>query len=399
MGGAKSLSISNKQKGRGYSFFLAILPIIMAYRFPFIGMGASTILIAIGLIPATLIIAGRWRYIQYPLVFLLGLFLIYVATKSSGSNVLLPLAILIHITAISTGAVNVSYLRKYIEGISLLAAACVIMQQFIHLITGFHVPLMNSNWLIDNLQEYSANIATGRSNEMMYRPCAFFLEPSHFSQYVIYGLGSCLYYKIPSFKKAILISLGLFATTSGMGFVLTFFIWGWWFLFLKYPQKKRSVSKILGLSVIAYLFYRVLNMIPFFSSIINRFTNDGDGDYNAIDGRLIYWTTLFGDKGVGDLVFGFGEEAMEDVYYTGFMKVLYAYGIIGTTLFYVTLLYLLYKVNTFARLYMIIYIALLFFANLTGFISIIFNIGLIIVFSYISNDTDLQNKYTRVSIV
>ena len=154
-------------------------------------------------------------------------------------------------------------------------------------------------------------------------------------------------------------------------------------LTFKKSEKKQGnlFLKIVLTAMALVLLLFILYSIPFFQQIIGRFVNNDGTSYNAIDGRLFFWTSQFGDKTAGDLVFGFGEVALEeDVYYTGFMKILYAYGIVGMTLYSIFLLYMLFITRGLARTYIIVYIGLLFLANLVGFISIIFNIGIIITF-------------------
>lgn len=375
------ITAASHNKGKWYALFLALLPIISIYRFPLLQMGISTVLIAIGLIPATIVILKNIKNIRYSLVWLLSLYLVYVAIKSDGINILLPLAILIHITAISTGAANGALLRKLVESITGIAALCVILQQLSHLLVGVHISMINVNWVLEAIyDDYADSIVKGTGLESIYRPSAFFLEPAAFAQYGIYGLGSMLFREKPHLKMAILASIGIFATTSGMGFVLTFFMWGWWIVAYRMKtSKSRLLPTIIGWSIGAVVLFFVLMQIPFFQNIVARFTNDGSSDYNAIDGRLFFWASVFGDKSLGDLVWGFGEAALEKgYYYTGFMKILYAYGIIGCGFFYFFWLYLLLKTPRNAKAFVIMYIVLSFFANQVGFISLIFCIGFIL---------------------
>jgi hypothetical protein len=353
----------------------------MAYRVPGIGIGFSTILIAVGLIPASFLLLAKHDRINYFLIFLLLLYFGYVITKVEGNNFLLPIAIIIHIAAISTGVIKTDFLRTCLEKISILASVCVLLQQTAHLFLDVHIPMMFSSLLLEDLAEhYSSALNTGYGIENIYRPSAFFLEPSHFSQYCIYGLGSFLFRPIPSFRSAMIVSLGFFSTTSGMGFVLVFGIWSWWALF--YRNNKKNVSlipKLFFLLFVLLILFFILMQIPFFEQTVNRFTGGGDSDYNAIDGRLFFWTSQFGDKTITDLIYGFGEEEIEEgVYFTGFMKILFAYGIIGLVLFFIFIIYLIFYTQSYVRFYAAIYLALLFLANLIGFIAFIFNIGVIL---------------------
>ena len=320
----QSLIISNpRNKGKGYALFLAVLPLLIMYRAPFTSMSLTTILVAVGVVFAFMKVVGNLHRIDWGLVLVLALYLVYVATKSTGTHFLLPIAIIIHIAAITTGIVSEYHLRRYIEVVSVMAAICVILQQLVHIATGFHIPFIYTGWLSEEQSGMREILLSGYGSEGMYRPSSFFLEPSHFSQYVIYGLGSSLFRTTPNIKKAALLTFGLFATTSGMGFVLSFAIWGWWYLtFKKKLTAKNFIPTIIVVVLIVLVLFSVLSNTSFFSSIMSRFISGSDSDYNAINGRLFFWDTLFGDRGAGSLVWGFGEQALaeEEVYFTGFMK-------------------------------------------------------------------------------
>lgn len=388
MGAVAVSSVTTKSKqSKGYAVFLAVLPLIMMYHAPGLQLGIGSLLIAVGMVYAGLVVVRNFSKVQWSLVILLSFYLAYVAFKSTGANILLSLAIWVHVAAISTGIINDKTLRRIVESLSVIAAFCVILQQMVHLFTGVHIPMVNTDWLITDMQDnYAPLVATGMSEaDAMYRPCAFFLEPAHFSQYVMFGLGSTLFQLKPNLKKAMWISLGLFATTSGMGFVIVFAIWGWWYITSnKYQNNRRFIGRLVLIVVAMLLAVMLLNNIPYFERIISRFTGSGDSDYNAIEGRLFFWDKIFGGLRSGDLVTGYGDNQqyqLEDVYMTGFMKVLYMYGIIGFTLLSIFLLYVLKKVHIEAKAFVLIYIGLLFLANLTGFIPMIFNFGMFLVLS------------------
>lgn len=386
-------STSVHSQSKAYAFLLAILPVILMYKAPGLQIGMTSLILSVGAVFAGFIIVGHFKDVKWFLMLLLSLYLGYAMTKSSGINVILPLIVLVHVSAISTGIVNDKSFRKIIELISLLASACVIIQQIYHFLGGGHIVMITPGMLIEDLQDdYFPIITTGMSGtDNMYRPCAFFLEPAHFTQYVMFGLGSFLFRPQPNIKNALFVSAGLFATTSGMGFVITFAIWGWWYL-LKQKQTRISggVKSIIFLILGALILLWILSYIPFFQSIINRFIGTNDADYNAIEGRLFFWNTYFEGMRTGELIYGFGEDSViEGAYMTGFMKVLYVYGIIGFVFLSVFLLALLKKVSLVAKAYVLIYIGLLFLANLTGFIPMIFNFGSIFVLSQSTSDSCL----------
>ena len=373
--------VTNKKGGQWYTLFLVLLPVILMYRTPGLSVGLSTALVAITMPYAITIIFNRSNKIAISLLWPLFIYLIYAIFKGTSSSILLCIAIGVHLSAISTGIINTHYLRQCIENVSIFAALCVTLQQLVHATTGVHIPMIYPGGLIDGLKDYSVNILTGipMGGETMYRPCAFFLEPSHMSQYCIIGLGSSLFRMKPAIKNAIVISIGLIMTTSGMGVVLTFGMWAWWIMNKNNLNgngrgKKNSFFLLIGLVLLVVVLYQ----IPFFQSVVSRFTSNPDDDYNAITGRTLWWDVYFGEGQLSNFVYGMGLSDMPEEYFTGIMTQLYAYGIIGTFFFLLYIVILIIRTKGLPRTFTTIYLALLFLANLTGFISIIFNFGVIL---------------------
>ncbi len=381
----------------GYALFLALLPVVMMYKVPGVGMGVSTVLIALGMIYAgTCILMIPRSFSGLGFLVPLYIYFVYVMTKSPVENILLCIAILVHLTAIAAGAVDAQKLKKYMVFLSLLASSLVIVQLLVHTLTGFHIPCINYRWCLDSMSSYRSAIQTGiPSVEKIYRPSSIFLEPAHLAQYCIMGLIMCLFDREKRIKEAIVISLGILCTTSGMGIVLVLLCWGWWFMYSneRLTQARRIQRMLLG-CVAAVVVYAVLMRIPFFRGAIGRITGTASGGYNAINGRFFWWDTYFGGRGWKELLYGFGLNALPGVYFTGFMEQLYAYGIVGFVLFVVALLFILKKSGSMGKLLTVIYIALLFFANLTGFISIVFNLGVIIAINGCEKrrDTDMETS-------
>ena len=125
--------------GKGYALFIAILPILMMYKVPFVGIGVSTAMIIISFFYAEAVLfydllanKGKLRIAKIVVPFVI--YLLYVVVKSMGDtvNVIQTLLIIIHILAFSTGAVNIAYLKKYIIGIAVLAAVLTMLQTLLH---------------------------------------------------------------------------------------------------------------------------------------------------------------------------------------------------------------------------------------------------------------------------
>lgn len=369
------------RNSRGYALFIAILPVIMMYEVPGIHKGMSTVLIAGGMVYAGIVIIQNMNEYINPIIFPLIIFYLYAIPKCDSKNVLLCISVIVHITAISYGAVNVEYLRKYYEVISLFAAICVIIQFSVHLVTGHHIPMINIKWCLDEMAQYRHQILTGYTQENIYRPSAIFLEPSHLAKYCATGLASYLLNDNPQIEKAVVVSLGIFVTTSGMGIVMVFIVWGWWLMSRSegYSFSSKTlyiIAGIFGLGILLLL----LNKIPFFNSVLARITGRNASGYNAIEGRLFWWDTYFGNGAWKEMIFGFGTESLPDKYFTGVMELLYSYGIVGVCLFTISIAVLVIKTNGLPRLISILFIALNVFANLIGFISVISQFGFILAF-------------------
>lgn len=391
----------NTKESKGYALFLAILPVIMMYKVPVIGMGASTVLIALGMVYAILVLFFRRERTQWSHMIVFIFYFLYVMVKSTSSNIMLCIAILIHFTALSIDTADYKYLRTVIENISVVAAICVIVQFVVHSATGSHIQLINLNLCLQEMDQYTSNITTGISrHEAMYRPSAFFLEPSHLAIYASIGLVSCLLMGEPKYKKAILISLGVICTTSGIGTVLVTAIWAAFPFLATKGVNNKKLKRIILLVSFGLIAIVILYQMPFFQAAMNRITGTASyssTQYNAIWGRTLYWSSYIAPMKGTELLFGYGYANMPEVYFTGLMTILYCYGILGCVLLYTALVMLFFTSNNpGCRILVGIYGVLLPFANLTSFITMIFYIGSIIALHKYSKedfDEDLYEGY------
>ena len=190
-----------------FTYYLLFLPLVMMYSVPGTGIRIPTLLTAIAMLYSLLQLANR--HMRVPIYMLLPLFmyLTYVMFKSSLQLAFLCGSVIIIISAICTGIVNVFLLRKVLEKVAIVAAFCVIFQQIVHILTGIHFHFYLLPFFANDLLEQYNNAITTGAVEGMYRPCAFFLEPAQYSQYCTIGLGSCLFTHRPKTKNALFLSL------------------------------------------------------------------------------------------------------------------------------------------------------------------------------------------------
>lgn len=128
------------------------------------------------------------------------------------------------------------------------------------------------------------------------------------------------------------------------------------------------------------IFILLLSKIPFFNMVVGRISGRNDSGYNAIEGRLFWWDTYFGNGAWKQMIFGFGTQSLPDKYFTGLMELLYSYGIVGVCLFSFSVVVLVLKIRGLPQLMGILFIALNVFANMIGFINVIAQFGFILAF-------------------
>ena len=368
-------------ESKGYAIFLSLLPVLMMHRTPGMSLGLSTMLIAAGMVYAGCVIYVHWRRIDLNKIFVFLPYLLYAGYSGNGIYRLLAMAILVHLLAICSGAVHYGRLKSMLIGVACVASGCVLLQHLLHWTVGLDLQFLYKFTMLESLQRCGYNgIFDTYHYKGMYRPAAFFLEPSHFAQYSFVGLCACLFSTPQTkWKQALLITAGMFATTSGIGFVLTSSIWLWWRLtkIEDFPIIHK-VLLFLGVCVLAACILFVLYQIPFFESIISRFLDTPEGEVNAVDGRIFGWGLLFEGKDFGELFWGYGADTLPPYFLTGMMEQLYVYGWLGVGLLFMYLTWLCLFTKGLARIVSILFFSLYFVAGVSGFVHVIFYIGTIL---------------------
>lgn len=369
------------RKGAGYAVLISILPVVMHYKVPIVNVGISTVLVAVSMIYAGLVIISKINKIKIKLILPLYCCLFWMIIKSEGDfqSILLCISIIIHLSAISTGVVDCFTLKRWILVISCMASIFVIIQQIVHILFSIHLPMIAYNYVLDNMQvSYSNIILTGYPlNDISYRPSAFFLEPAHFAQYCFIGMSILLLDKdLFSIPKAILISIGIICTTSGMGIGMICSVWGYYcFTVLNKSSLSMRIKRLLIYSFLFIILVFISLQIPIVKFTISRIITKDNMEYNAISGRLFWWNTYIANLSGENLISGLGISNTPQVYFTGIMELIYCYGIIGLFFFYLIICKFCFVRNKEVRFYSLMMGILMIFANLVGFISFIFYFG------------------------
>lgn len=381
-----------KIPGRGYALFIALLPVLMMYQVPAAGIGVSTAMIIAGSFYAAAVIfqnllehQGKFCIAKILVPFIL--YLLYVMAKSAGDtvNMIQTLLIIVHIIAFSTGAVSPEHLKKYIVAISVLACTLTIVQSVFHYTLGVHIPCIAPSLCLDSLQYYKSAILTGyQAVSSLYRPSAFFLEPSHLTQYAFVALLLCLFHGKKQLPAAVCISMGMVATTSGMGIMLAAGIWG---LFGLNQIRRASFSgkivRIMGYALALTAVFLFLCQFAFFRSALERIFSPvqySQVSYNAIWGRTLYWDAYIAPMSGSQLLFGFGYAQLPEEYFTGLMELIYCSGLLGVVLYYFAMLTTALRCKGVPRITSVLLCGLMLVANTTSLISMTYYIGILLVF-------------------
>lgn len=226
--------------------------------------------------------------------------------------------------------------------------------------------------------------------EDMFRPCAFFIEPSHYAAYQLVFL--CYLVSNPQIKnrkKLFPMTLfGIFLSTSGTGYTTTLAI----FILSIFicPEFRRELTSkgFFRIIMLVASFIILLVFTPIGMQSISRFLNDDGTVGGAATGRLdsgafLIFLTLQGAlQWIGC---GFGYRP-DDIYFPSLYAILYGDGIIGLIVFLLLLIYYYKKSSSFGKLLCMTYAILFVGTGVFNFASI----GLY--FSLISHETKSLSK-------
>ncbi|MEA4888161.1 MAG: hypothetical protein VB070_01650 [Clostridiaceae bacterium] len=323
-----------------------------------------------------------------------------VGTAGAGATFFQVLFILAHVIVAGEGEYRFSLIRKTVVFVSVLASAIVIIQTLTFYLSGRlinPIPYWMLNTNISNVYIHTAN----RVMSGLYRPSAFFLEPAHMAQYVSVGIAFLIYVPSESRRKrdlvlAIMCSIALVLTTSGLGIATVFCIWLFYFQFSAASNPTTSRSRlrknwllidIVGIALLVII-YNYLSRFAFFQSALGRvFT--GQERSGAIWGRLSSFG-IFTELPLMSRIFGigFGRESTT-VFMTGLSSLLVQIGYVGTALFFYIIIKKLSRAQNLTLCLGVLFLALFCLSDIYNFSQLTFYLIII----YASSKTiPLQSK-------
>lgn len=244
---------------------------------------------------------------------------------------------------------------KYIEIIAMAMTFVVAFQQLFYFFTGSSITtdraflLPFKDYFIDSVK-YSVNGSLMVINGL-FRPSAFFLEPAHYSQFCLIGLATALANSTKLFdKKAIIISIGIVLTTSGVGVVSTIVMWALRFTVDGKKFSDKTLARIaVGSLLLIVVFLGLIALSDSFKMAIMRLFVSSGGHRSAFEGRLGSRSFL-NELDPLELLIGMGYKNIPTYgpnnvayYMTGIIELIYCQGLFGTFIFLTMYVYMMLK--------------------------------------------------------
>lgn len=339
------------------AFLLALSPILQHYRGILEDLGITVLLITCVWYCLRLFTVTLKIRIPFMIVGFL-IFQIYKSVIHGTSFMGLAYAIVmifIYIVAVND-LINLTFFLRVSCSIATLASMLILIQYVCYYLLGFHLQLVPTSLLLPEAEQWILGAQTGLAGitgriGTLYRPSAFFLEPSHMFLYVFPHIFIMLLSPEKNKKKmrkAILLSLGVVLTTSGMGLLTVVFAWLLYFAMASGKMNKLSIKNILkrqnfllvGIFMVVALF--AITTVPTIRASFLRivdFSNQG-----AIAGRTRLSSEFVRTLNASEWITGV-TNTLEGIEFNmpGFLATVYKFGLIGVCLSYTVYAYGIFK--------------------------------------------------------
>ena len=345
---------------RLFELLIAFLPIFAVYISPIPGVDLGTFLSFVLFV--ALLVSKRtvsiwkngtfWALLFYTLADTLFMLLFTSARFSTTTSILFRLfrflfMLIAYIGVGMTGEFDMKRFLKILRVVTLLVAGYAIAQQIAFRLTG--VKLINVFGATKQGVVFNPTLG---EYETVYRPPSVFLEPSGVTYYVIPYLCFCLFSdeysqyfgKKSAIRDALFISIGLIATTSGMGLTSIAIAWLLWVAKILKKKNVRKTFIAVPLLAAAGIAFKTSNLIHY---SIERIFNDAGT--SAVEARS-YGYAVLRELSLFHKIFGTGfGNYDETVYYTSIADILFCTGVVGFVLVAVFYLQLYRKGNAFQK--------------------------------------------------
>ena len=335
------------------AFFLAFTPIFQHYKGLLEDLGITVLLVT--LVWFSLRFLSKIHRIRIPAV--IGGLLIFQLYKSvihgsSFMGLVYALVMVFLYIAAADDLINIGYFLRVSCGIATAASVLIVIQYFCYYLLGFHLQLVPTSLLLPEAEQWTLGAQTGLAGitgriGTLYRPSAFFLEPSHMFLYVFPHIFIMLFSPGKSrwkLQKGILLSVGIVLTTSGMGLMTVAFAWAAFYALTSGKANKLSVKNLvkpknfLILCIFAVAAVLAVIYVPTVRRSFMRIIDPSNS--GAIAGRTRLSRQLITSLGLKGWLIGV-TNTLEGIEFNmpGFSATVYKFGLIGVVLSYTTYVY------------------------------------------------------------
>lgn len=251
----------------------------------------------------------------------------------------LSLLVLLYILAAVNNLISFRFFLQTILFVAVLATACLFVQYTSYYIVGVHINFIPTFLLNDFMLNQTRVAVTSAMGNGLYRPSAFFTEPSHYAQYVF----PLLFYLLLSpninrekIRYAVLISCGLILTTSGVGIATAIVLWIAFFCFYTFQKNRKQFFRgVIVIFLFAILFAVLYVRIEIFREAILRLFGESTlSSYSSTDGRTKGGMLLLEALDKRNWILGIGEyQSIPGYYVSGLFEIILTNGIVGLILY------------------------------------------------------------------
>lgn len=353
------------------AFLLALSPILQHYKGLYRSAGFTVLLFVVPVMTVRFLTRMRnGKYDRRCMAAVIPL-LLFQGFKMFDHNVsvnktIYGLFMMLLFLVIASGSVNMKYFIRYATMISCFASMMLVVQYICFYLLGFHLQLVPTDLLLRSSYGWILGAQTGMYGirglrNTFYRPSAFFLEPSHHFLYTFPILCILLFSNESQpwqRRYAVLVTIGMLLSTSGMGAAVAIALWVVFFTLYNSKNREKNIARVKNLFsarnivillVILAVLISLYFAVPTFQSTVNRFLVRGSsGQSTAVSGRVRLAQLLVRGMSGRRLILGVTEDVDEiNFNLSGFYATLYKYGLIGIVFSYWYYVQFLFRVKGF----------------------------------------------------
>lgn len=237
------------------SFLLVTAPLLQHYKGFVVNAGILMLILCLPYVGLKLLFRFRslsWKNVLIVLPLVLFQLFRVIDHGTSFMEIAHAGVLIGYFAVIALGGINLNYVSRCAYLVAMCGGICIIAQAICYYAFGFHLQLVITELLLEESSAWIRLAQTGIIGvngrpSAFYRPSAFFLEPSHMFLYFIPNLFLLLLTpEMNPVKRisAVILSVGLILSTSGMGIAL---VVGVWLLQLGFSDGKENLLRFVHL--------------------------------------------------------------------------------------------------------------------------------------------------------